>query len=385
MSSPMVYLQKEWKTLIHSKSFGLLLFALLTFLLLFGFMTVSGKVEQDAGNASVTSEPPFALGLIDKEQDAYTELLLQYFEGNAVFSEYVSLKQGTDEEIRALFEEGNLDGYLQIPPEFVQSLIDINHIPLQIVLSKADTAKAVLMQNLFQSYGAYVTAVETGCMTLYLQMQQSGSNPEELERANWSISMELIMAALGRSDFFCYQEYQGSEAVPTWYYYVIAWLSLFPFLFVIPAGLRMIEERNIGIFDRIRLTKNSLILSFLAKLAVIWFAAIWLVLSFGYMLRILLLCQWDGISFRSAVISAIPSGTDFLRIFLFILSEIVLGWLIAFFCTNKREYLLFSGLILCVLAIISGTFLPVHFLPDGMAHLAEWMPNRMLAKIWMQR
>ena len=62
----MYYMQKVMKECFHSKSSGLLLFALL-FLCLIPFVG-NRKGTEDAGKKK--HDPPFALGVVDLEQDS---------------------------------------------------------------------------------------------------------------------------------------------------------------------------------------------------------------------------------------------------------------------------------------------------------------------------
>lgn len=368
----MYYMQKVMKECFHSKSSGLLLFALL-FLCLIPFVG-NRKGTEDAGKEK--HDPPFALGVVDLEQDSYTELLLEYFEQDDAFSSYVSMEKGTEEEITRRFAEGELDGWIRIPEDFVPAMIRIEHVPLVITLSTEDTTKAVLLQNLFQSYGYYVSAVETGCMTLYRQMEQGGQALEQkelnemLDSANWQISLELIMTALGRSDFFEYVEVAAGDDVPLWAYYLFSLLGVVPFLMVLSGGVGVIEEKRKGILMRIRIaggfgqwmSSRILVYGVLASLGV---------LVPGSLLRIALGRKWLAVG---EVLSVI--------VVCVLLTTLML--LLAYRMEHKREYLLAMGMLVLLLAMFGGSFLPVRLLPDAMASVAEVLPNRYLAGILMR-
>jgi len=254
-------------------------------------------------------------------------------------------------------------------------MIRIEHVPLVITLSTEDTTKAVLLQNLFQAYGYYVSAVETGCMTLYRQMEQGGQALEQaelnemLDTANWQISLELIMTALGRSDFFEYVEEAGDD-VPLWAYYLFSLLGVVPFLMVLPGGVGLIEEKRKGILMRIRIAdgfglwmgSRILVYGVLASLGV---------LIPGNLLRIALgrsrLTVGEVLSVTAVCI---------------LLTALML--LLAYRMDHKREYLLAMGMLVLLLAMFGGNFLPVRLLPDAMIRIAEVLPNHYLAGILMR-
>lgn len=356
-------MQKDIRRILHSKSAGLLLFALL----LTGIFAVFFLRGRNGGE----QEPLLTLGVVDQEQDAYTELLLRYFKDNDSFSGYIRLVEGTKAETEQKFQNGELDGWVLIPEGFVEGMIRIEHTPLVVTLSDRDATKTILLRNLFQAYGQYVEAVETGCMALYRQMEADGFPEEEILAANWKISLELLSTALERDGLFAMEEWDGAEQKSLGFYYGCSFAALLPFLFAMAGGSSMIGERESGVLDRIRITNGGNRSWFISKL-----------LLYGGSSAAVVLGLWLAAAFctgeQPEKLSWVVTGR--LLVVVLIVFGIVLAMLAsALLFQGKREYLLAAGMTVMLLAVLGGSILPLRFLPDALAEAAEFLPNRILA------
>ncbi len=362
----MCYIRQEWRQWLHRMGRLLAVFLVLAFLVWGVAAGALGGAWRDKSPSTVAL---FRLGVVDQEQDSYTELLLRYFEESDAFSSYVEIKKGTQEDIQGQFAKGQLDGWLVIPEGFISGMVAIDHVPLVVTLSLADMTKAVLLQQVFEAYGSYVAAVEGGCMTLYRQMELAGADKEQLERANVEVSLELILAALGREDFFHYEEQTDSRFVPLLAYYGFSLLGLLPFLLAIPGGIVLLEEKRNGVLARIRITNGGLAGWFGSKLLVEGGLAALLVTAAGVALK-------KGIGTEVKAGQLIASA-------LLCIGIVCVMLLAACLAGERREYLLAAGMSVLLLAMFGGSLLPLSYLPEAMAAAAEWMPNRILAALWM--
>ncbi len=356
----MCYVKKEWRQWLYKK--GRILIAFAVFML-------AGTAVFLNGNTFSQTDPPVRLGVVDQAQDSYTKLLIRYFEESDAFSSYINIETGTQSEIEQQFAAGELDGWVLIPEGFISGMVTIDHVPLAVTLSQADTTKAVLLQEVFQAYGRYVAAVESGCMTLYRQMEKAGASKELLERTNVEISLELILAALGREDFFRYEEQTGGQSVSLMAYYGFSILGLLPFLLAIPGGAVLIEEKKNGVLDRIRITNGGLAGWFGSKLLLEGGLAAVLVTAAGMLFS-------KGIGLEIGIRKVLVSV-------LLCIGIVLLMLLAACLAGDRREYLLAAGMSVLLLAMFGGSFLPLSYFPQTMASAAKWLPNRILAAVWM--
>ena len=132
----------------------------------------------------------------------------------------------------------------------------------------------------------------------------------------------------------------------------------------------MIEEKRKGILMRIRIAggfgqwmgSRILVYSVLASLGV---------LVPGSLLRIALGRKWLAVGEVLSVIAVCV-----------LLTTLML--LLAYRMEHKREYLLAMGMLVLLLAMFGGSFLPIRLLPNVMVRVAEVLPNRYLAGILMR-
>lgn len=351
----MYCLGKDIKTLFHSKAAALLLLALL------GFALSALWIQPEEAE----EEPPFSLGIVDLEQDAYSALLIDNFQNSDAFSSYVALYVGSEEETAAKFASGELDAWLKIPEDFVPRMIAIDHVPVEVNISLEDPSKAVILENLLSSYSSYITAVETGCMALYRQMEEDGFEDAEIGAANVEISMDLIMTALGRTKLFHFEEVDGGGAVPLLFYYACSLLGILPFVFAAWCGMGCLREKGQGILARLSATAGGLVAWRVSKILVYGGMAA-LVDSFFYLLVLSRMGRVAGVGvFAWIAVSCFGSAA--------------LGVLLSACFSGRREFLMAAGMGILILAVAGAAFLPPEYLPEGFVRLADWMPNRFLA------
>ncbi len=95
---------------------NLCLFAAVIFLgVLAGFLTRKEDVQREAGER-------VSIGIVNHDTSIYSKMLLSFYQENGLFTSYVSVYLGEEEEIFSWFEEGKLDMYLVIPKDFADSM-----------------------------------------------------------------------------------------------------------------------------------------------------------------------------------------------------------------------------------------------------------------------
>lgn len=308
-----------------------------------------------------SSQAGVSIGVVDKDQSEYSTLLVSYFKDNKVFSQYVSVIVGEEKEIKQKFDDGELTMYLIIPPDFAESLIYIENIPIEAIISKKDTTKAIILKNLLLGYERYISAVEINCVALYDMMQEASMPQSLIDSENVRISYDLVFTALGRESFFDYVEKQDVAGIPlrTYYTYEIFYLLL-SYLAVF-AGMDLLLERKNGILSRLTTTGTKIMTVVVAKFCLYLGLFTVPVLIFHGLGQTGL---FPKTSLTEIVFSILYFGTT-VMVFLF------LGILLR----KLPNYLLVSNVMILFGAIIGAGLIPMLYLPDSMKQLANLSPN----------
>lgn len=319
------------------------------------------------GTAFYATEEPASLqagvsiGVIDKDKSEYSTLMVSYFRDNEVFSQYVSVVVGEENEIKQKFEDGELTMYLLIPPDFAESLIYIENVPMQAVISTKDTTKAIILKNMLLGYERYISAVEINCVALYDMMQEASMPQSLIDSENIRISYDLVFTALGRESFFDYIEKQDVEGIPLRTYYTYELFFLLLSYLAVFAGMDLLLERKNGILSRLTTMGTKITTVVIAKFS----------LYLGLFSVSALLLHGLG------QIGLFPK-TNFSEIVFFILyfGIAVLVYLFLGILLRKLpNYLLISNVLIIFGAIIGAGLIPMLYLPDAMKQLAIISPN----------
>ena len=309
----------------------------------------------------VTGNNKIVLGVAVEDTSEYAKLLLQYFNENEIFLQYVELIEAEEKKLMEALEAGGLDAYLAIPENFAQSMIDMENLPIKARVSMENPTKALVLRHVMEAYETYIEAVEVNCTALYRFMKEQGYTQKERNDANMEISLELIFTALGKDDIFRMRTVE-TEAVlepaetislAEHYQYTCFYFVLL-FLFI-PAGLRMIYLRGTRLTTRLTAVNIPMI----SVLAAVGFP--YLVLSVAAVWG---LCCKQGVqnNFWNALLLLLP----WLLVFL----------LLGVLCENNQQYLFICSMVLVCLAVFGGSLIPEAYLPDTFREIVCRMPNR---------
>lgn len=301
-----------------------------------------------------------SIGVVNKDTSVYSKMLLSFYEENGLFTSYVSVFIGGEEEIREKFEAGGLDMYLVIPEDFADSMVYLEHLPVQAVISTRKPAVGIMLKNLMESYAKYISAVEVHCVALYDVMLQSGMPRTQASQMNEKISVQLILKALSKSDFFERYILENYSAVHLGSFYLHeAVLLLFAF-WALFAGMRFQREHHAGIYARLRVIGVGSFSVLLQKFLFFGVQVAFAVLAAALLLHL------SG--------RAVPLQVYFL----FGLYAWGMGALMLFMAAlfgKMKNYLLASNLFLLLSVILGGGLIPFMYLPKRMGTVAHVMPN----------
>jgi ABC-2 type transport system permease protein len=320
-------------------------------------------------NHEETSIKSVKLGVINEDDSSYSKLLIEYFKTSESFSSFISVKIGSQTEIKEEFNKGILDVYLSIPKGFANNLIVLNHLPIEVVINGADKNKAILIDNILRSYEKYIKAVEINCVALYDRMTIAGFHNEFINKKNMEISYDLIFTALGKENFFAYEgvgDYKNTSFI---HYLVVAFLSTIVLYTTFYMGLFIRKEKDMGIYGRLYAAGVPVWIYLLEKLLVLFGLIVLLVLGLVLIAKILI---GISISFLSLIcfLSLVLTGIAFV-IFINV------------FFKKTTDYLLTGNFLCLFYTILGGGLIPSMYLPDKMLQLAQFTPTYWMIKMML--
>jgi ABC-2 type transport system permease protein len=297
------------------------------------------------------------LGVINKDISAYSDLLGDYFTGSKTFASLITVMVGEETEIKEAFHKGELDIYLEVPENFAENMIHLEHSPVKVTLNISDTTKAILLQNVLKSYEKYIAAVEANAVGLYEIMEQDGMDQELITDTNRTVSLDLIFTALGKEAFFTFKPVSQFPVTTLPVYYIGSILVMALLYSGLYAGFQLLREMKQGTFMRLRTTGTPLLLFLTAKMAIVI-----IFLTAALLGAVTILCQGP----------LSPGGILFcLAVTMFCVSMAVL--LSALFPATQR-FVLAGNLLIFYFTVLGGGIIPIQFLPQDLLLLSKATP-----------
>lgn len=344
-------LKKDLLTIIRTPG------AWIAFLALVVLMTLSLLIPKDNGE----TEAVISIGISDNDGSEYSKLLLGFFDQNEVFLSYVNMTVGTDEEISALFDKGELDMTLSIPENFAENLIHINNSPVIARIDASDKTKSVMLANLLEAYGKYISASEINCQSLYDVMKIDGYDREIRNEYNNSVSYDLVLTALSKDTFFERYELERLQSIPLTKYYAYSVLFIIILYGGLFAGLNLLNEHKSGALARLKSTGMSMFSVVFGKYMFFFILygllAVYTIFAFSLSTFVVTLV------FIPAVIG-----------FFLVLSDCI---------RTTKSYLLAGNLLLLIFTILGGGIIPIMYMPVSLSRLAYITPNYWFLRVML--
>lgn len=344
-------LKKDLLTIIRTPG------AWISFLALAVLMTLSLIIPKDNGE----TEAVISIGISDNDGSEYSKLLLGFFDQNEVFLSYVNMTVGTDEEIDALFRKGELDMTLSIPENFAENLIHINNSPVIARIDASDKTKSVMLSNLLEAYGKYISASEINCQSLYDVMKIDGYDREIRNEYNNSVSYDLVLTALSKDTFFERYELERLQSIPLTKYYAYSVLFIIILFGGLFAGLNLLNEHRSGALARLKSTGMSMFSVVFGKYAFFF-------ISYGLLAIYTIFAFSLSTFFITLVFIPVVIG------FFLVLSDCI---------RTTKSYLLAGNLLLLIFTILGGGIIPIMYMPVSLSRLAYITPNYWFLRVML--
>lgn len=345
----------DLKSLVSRKVITILILALLIVFLigLFAYTKI-----QDS-KPSVADK--IIIGVVDMDKSQYSNMILSFFDDNNVFKNYVDIIHEDDESILdSLIDTNEIDLYIVIPKNFVQSVIDIENVPVKVVLSQADITKSILIQNLLEAYEGYIEAVQINCVVIYDIMKKDMLSEGSIDTANLEVSLELVATAIDKNSFFNRINIDEIKSIPIVKYYSYVLLYLLILYAAMAYGLRIMKEQQSGILSRFHTTGMNPAKYFIGK-------------------QLFILTVFSTVFFAIYTIKFASTHSFHFKSYIFciIVSALFSAFFLAFssLFTTMKSYLLASNLFIIFSVILGGGIIPLLYLPQSMIKIARFSPN----------
>lgn len=356
-------LWKDFKDLFFNIKRIIIIFLVLIIFIIGTYYNVTKQVTKD-------EKPMIQFGVSDLDNSIYSKLLLEYFKESESFSSYIKIVEGNNTDLESLFYQNRLDLFIVIPKGFAENMLYLNHMPVEVMINKSDTTKAIILKNLLESYEKYISAVEINSVGLYEIMLLSGMDEALANKVNYDISYELIFTALGKENFFKYTEISGFPSTNLFTYYMISLFFMLVIFSSLYVGIQLLKEKNNGIFNRM---KTIGIPTYVILFEKVIFSTIILAIP---------------VILMSTISKIYINEIDLYKFLTFILCGVIFN--LSFFITLSgifyriQNYMIAGNLLSFLWCIIGGGIIPIMFLPENMVNIAKFTPNYWFVKITLQ-
>ena len=304
---------------------------------------------------------PVRMGVVDGDDTIMSRMLISHFETNKNFTDFMEIEINEEEIIREKFANSEVDAMLIIPEEFSSKLMNMNHEPIMVKINTKDPVKAIVVGNILQSYENYISAVESGVSAVYDVMRENNYERDEILEYNFEISLDLVMTALERNDFFEYVEVVNIPNASTIHYFAISIITLLIMYFGLYVGLDFIKEKEQKTFQRlctIGVSKTKFLISkviahtiFLLLIITLWLVGLKFIIDFSLSFELVLY-----------LLSGIIFSVSF-SLFLGVMFK------------KEDSMLLVGNIFYFISAVIGGSLIPLQLLPQNIQAVSKFTPN----------
>lgn len=320
-------------------------------------------------NVELNYVKPINVGVIVEEEMIYGQMLVDDFRSKKDLSKFFVIIQEEPSILEERFKNHDIDALVTIPQGFVDALMTFQYRPIRVQMHTDDPVKSLILYQGFRGYEKYIQSVEKSITAFY----DSFSNKADTEtywKYNDALSIELIMTVLERSDLFSVEKIIDLPSVYSMDYYFIALTVLFAFYFSLINGITLITEIKQNVFHRLMTTKVGLINYLATKLSINTIATI----SF--------VGAWSALYLLLTQRYSILNARFYAVIILVIVMTTELSMLLTLIIRNENDFFMVSTILVFFMAILGGSIIPIHFMPNNIRMIAAFTPNYQIIK-WL--
>ncbi len=358
------YFIKTIKEFLYSKK-SILVFTISVFAI--GAFALIAKTKEQK---PLVMKSDIHIGIVDNDQSFYSSIVLNYFKNSESIAKFANITLDSQENMEELFNQGQLLAYLVIPQDFANSLMGVDFASIDVVINTSNVLNSVLLKNMLDSYGTYITNVQVVSGGLYHLGIKDGMSADARNKMNYDTSIELVKLALSREKFFQKNEVSDIPSTSILQYYLWAVLVLLIILTATLSGSRFLKERQLGTYERLRIAGHSIRSINLVILAVN--SALW-ILCFNLLLPVLL---------------NIVNGKALTELMIYVDLCIILAnvcfWFISILCSNIQHYVILCTFGMMLISLIGGVLIPFLLLPERFLIYSRMTPTYYMIKNMIQ-
>lgn len=327
-------------------------------------VAVVGALALTAGSKeqiTMEKKPNINIGVVDNDKSLYSSLILDYFKSTKSITKFANITLDSQEKMEELFSKGQLLAYLVIPKNLANSLMGSDYVNIEVVINTSNVMYSVLLKNMLDSYGTYITNVQVVSGGLYRLGKSQGMSPDIRNKMNWDTSIELVQLALNRDMFFDKEEVSDISATPILQYYFWAILVLLTLLTATLSGSRFLKERQLGTYERLRIAGHSIhgiLFVILMVNSVLW------ILSFNLLLPVIARFMYSDLNIV---------GIWYINLCILLANACFL--LISTLCRSGNQYSIICTFGLMLISVIGGILIPISLLPERFLVYSRFTPT----------
>lgn len=334
-----------------------LLFFFLPIAIFIGFFSYYqyNKVE-------LTFIKPIVVGVIVREESIYGQMLVDDFNSKKELSKFFRITQDDSDTLQEQFDKKVIDALVTIPKGFVASLMNFEYLPIEVVMHQDDPVKTVILYQGFRGYERYIQSVEKS-ITAFYDNFYAVADETTYWQYNDALSIDLIMTVLQRTDMYALDKIVDIPSALSMDYYFIALSILFVLYIAMMQTINLITERKKQVFQRLMTTRVSVTAYLLAKLSAM------------IVMLLIYLFLWTGMY---SVLTKQPFFYQGKLLFIMavcITIAVECAVLLSLTMHKEQSYFMITSMIVFFNAVVGGSIIPIHYMPESLKIIAKWTPN----------
>ncbi|HHV60138.1 MAG TPA: ABC transporter permease [Clostridiaceae bacterium] len=340
---------KDWKAVLLLISLPVL------FIMLFSY-TLSGYINE---NEFIE---PFDIAIVDNENTTQTRMLIRQLEEMDIFRKILLL---TEDAAKEKLEENLISSIIIIPEDFTTSISQGINKPIKVIGNKLAPLDSYIVRNLVQSACNMVSSGQSAINAIYYYNKAAGLPESELIQEYNASTASILMDALARGNIFNRYEMAAGLDLTAFEYFTAALMTVFLMLAGLPGLKMLVTERDLGLFDRLKVSPVKTWQIIISKFLVTF---------------ILSAIQFSATLFITLFVFKNYWGTNVKNIiFIFaatLFSVSCWSMLVSSISRTPKAADLIGSLGILLMAIIGGNIYPLSSMPEIIQYLSKFTVNR---------
>lgn len=169
----------------------------------------------------VSKEPILKLGIVDNENSATSNYLIEELLKDQDITSLISFKKVDDKNSISKVKKGELNGVLKIPKDFTDSLINMKNTPIEIIYNENDVLISYALNTVADSFSLYIEEVQKSISANYYTTSKIDELKEDTQKINNNISLIMISEVFNRKMGIIKNELQNIPTTSSGIYFLV--------------------------------------------------------------------------------------------------------------------------------------------------------------------